>query len=347
MATDHDPKARSYLPGGVPIEQEESTGVGVQRGPEPRAEPARPLPMPLDHDEDESTALISLESMGRLPRREPKDRHLLVRVKGQGLGHVTRLNSAPIIVGRGPDCGLFVTDDGVSRRHAMLVPLDDSYLLVDTESANGTFVAGQRIERHVLKDGDWIQFGAAAAFRYTQTDVSQETLLRQLFEASVTDALTGAFNRDHLDSQLKSELSYARRHKTEVSLVLFDVDHFKKVNDTYGHQAGDQVLIQIAQTISRMVRNEDVFARYGGEEFAVVVRAIGLLGAASLAERLRVAVAALAIPNERGTIKVTISLGVASSAALEDLRPENLIKVADERLYAAKHAGRNRVVSSG
>ncbi|HWA75364.1 MAG TPA: GGDEF domain-containing protein [Polyangiaceae bacterium] len=305
------------------------------------------MPLPLDPDEDESTALISLESIGRLPRREPKDRHLLVRVKGQGLGHVTRLNSAPCVVGRAPDCGLYVGDDGVSRRHAMLVPLDDSYLLVDTESANGTFVGGQRVERHVLKDGDWIQFGAAAAFRYTQTDSSQETLLRQLFEASVTDALTGCFNREYLDSQLKSELSYARRHKTEVSLVLFDVDHFKKVNDNYGHQAGDQVLIQIAQTISKMVRNEDVFARYGGEEFAVVVRAIGLAGAASLAERLRAAVAALEIPTERGAIRVTISLGVASSAALEDLRPEGLIRVADERLYAAKHGGRNRVVSSG
>jgi diguanylate cyclase (GGDEF)-like protein len=227
------------------------------------------------------------------------------------------------------------------------VPHEDSYLLVDTESANGTFVAGQRVARHVLKDGDWIQFGAAAAFRYTQTDASQETLLRQLFDASVTDALTGAFNRDHLDSQLRSELSYARRHKTEVALVLFDVDHFKKVNDTYGHQAGDQVLIQISRAVSQMVRNEDVFARYGGEEFAVVVRAIGLAGASSLAERLRAAVAALVVPTERGTIHVTISLGVASSASLTDLSPEGLIRVADARLYAAKHAGRNRVVSDG
>jgi two-component system cell cycle response regulator len=344
VAKDHDPKARSYLPGGVPIEQEESTGVGVLRAPEPRSAPHQQL---LDHDEDESTALISLETMGRLPRREAKDRHLLVRVKGVGLGQVTRLGALPCIVGRSPDSGLYVSDDGVSRRHAMFIPNDDSYLLVDTESANGTFVGGQRIDRHVLKDGDWIQFGAAAAFRYTQTDASQETLLRQLFEASVTDALTGAFNREHLDSQLKSELSYARRHKTEVCLLLFDVDHFKKVNDTYGHQAGDQVLIQIARTVSQMVRNEDVFARYGGEEFAVVVRAIGLAGAASLAERLRAAVESLSVPTDRGTVKVTISLGVASSAGLSDLSPEGLIRVADTRLYAAKHGGRNRVVSSG
>ena len=296
---------------------------------------------------DERTAIVGLSEL-RGPRKpQTKDRHLLVRVRGSHLGHVTRLPREPLRVGRSQECELWLSDDGVSRRHAMLVPLDDSYLLVDTESANGTFVGGQRVERHVLKDGDWIQFGAAAAFRYTQTDSSQETLLRQLFEASVTDALTGCFNREYLDSQLKSELSYARRHKTEVSLVLFDVDHFKKVNDNYGHQAGDQVLIQIAQTISKMVRNEDVFARYGGEEFAVVVRAIGLAGAASLAERLRAAVAALEIPTERGAIRVTISLGVASSAALEDLRPEGLIRVADERLYAAKHGGRNRVVSSG
>lgn len=346
MAQDHDPKARSYLPGGVPIEQEESTGVGVLRAPEPVRSALQQAQFE-DHDEDESTALISLESLGRIARREAKDRHLLVRVKGQGLGQVTRLTDLPFTVGRAPDCNLYVSDDGVSRRHAMLIPSDDTYLLVDSESANGTFVGGQRIERHVLKDGDWIQFGAAAAFRYTLTDASQETLLRQLFEASVTDALTGAYNREYLDTQLKAELSYARRHKTEVSLVLFDVDHFKRVNDTYGHQAGDQVLIQIARAVAQMVRNEDVFARYGGEEFAVVVRAIGLAGAASLAERLRAAVAALSVPTDRGAIRVTVSLGCASSAALEDLSPEGLIRVADTRLYAAKHAGRNRVVSAG
>jgi diguanylate cyclase (GGDEF)-like protein len=130
-------------------------------------------------------------------------------------------------------------------------------------------------------------------------------------------------------------------------LVLFDVDHFKKVNDTYGHQAGDQVLIQIARTVSQMVRSEDMFARYGGEEFAVVVRAIGLAGATSLAERLRAAVAGLVVSTDRGTIRVAISLGVASSASLQDHSPEGLIRVADKRLYAAKHGGRNRVVADG
>lgn len=331
----------SNLTADVPREREESTAIGV-----PGAH-ALPLPLPRDEvAEDERTAVVSLDSISRVTRREPKDRHLLVRVRGTGLGQVTRIGSAPCVIGRSPDAGLYVGDEGVSRRHAMLVPGEDAPLLVDTDSANGTFVGGQRIKRHILKDGDLIQFGSNAAFRYTLTDANQEALLRQLFEASVTDALTGAYNREHLDSQLRAELSYARRHKTEVSLVLFDVDHFKHVNDTYGHQAGDCVLIQIARSISKIVRNEDVFARYGGEEFAVVLRGVGLAGAATLAERLRAAVQALEIENESKMIRVTVSAGCASASELPELTPEALIRAADGRLYAAKHAGRNRIVSS-
>ncbi|MGC4093417.1 MAG: diguanylate cyclase [Polyangiaceae bacterium] len=219
-------------------------------------------------------------------------------------------------------------------------------MLIDTESANGTFVSGQRISRHVLKDGDVVQFATSAAFRYTLTDGSQEALLRQLFEASVTDALTGAFNRDYFDTQLSAELSFARRHKAELSLIMFDVDFFKKVNDTYGHPAGDQVLVRIARTVASMVRTEDVFARYGGEEFALILRGVNVTGAAALAERLRGAVQALSIPSERGAIRVTISAGCAGMTGGSEVSAEELIGSADKRLYAAKHGGRNRVVSS-
>jgi two-component system cell cycle response regulator len=304
------------------------------------------MDLPMDIEDDESTALITLDSIGRLAHREPKDRHLLVRVRGSGLGQVTRLGTERAVVGRNPDAGLFVPDEGVSRRHAVLLPEDETFVVVDTDSANGTFIGGQRITRQALRDGDLVQFGPSAAFRYTLTDQNQETLLRQLFEASVTDALTGAYNREHLDAHLRSELSFARRHKTDVSLVLFDVDHFKRVNDTFGHQAGDQVLMEISRTVEKMVRGEDLFARYGGEEFAVVLRGVGPMGGMSLGERLRLGVQALSIPAEKGPIAVTVSLGCASVSELTDATPEALIGMADKRLYAAKRSGRNRVVAS-
>jgi two-component system, cell cycle response regulator len=297
-----------------------------------------------EEETDDRTAIVSLKELKAPPRKQAKDRHLLVRVRGAELGRVTSLPAERMRVGRSQDSELWLADDGVSRRHATLLREGAGYVVQDEGSANGTFVAGVKIDRHELRDGDTIQFGPTALFRYTLSDESQEALLRQLYDASVTDALTGAHNREHFDTQLRAELSYARRHNTDVSLVIFDADHFKKVNDTYGHQAGDSVLMQIAKVVQSTVRTEDVFARYGGEEFALVLRGIDIDGCGAVADRLRERIAALQIQTERGPISVTVSAGCASLSTTEDKTPEGLISAADRRLYGAKHAGRNRVV---
>jgi two-component system cell cycle response regulator len=343
------------------------------------SEEKQPTPYLLSEDPDERTAIVSLSELRSAPRRQSKDRHLLVRVKGAELGRVCRLPPEQFRIGRSQDCELWLGDDGVSRKHARIFQEGTTYLIEDTESANGTFVQGQRVSRQVLRDGDVIQFGPTAIFRYTVTDESQEALLQQLYDASVTDALTGAHNREHFDTQLRSELSYARRHKADVSLAFFDVDHFKRalqevgqqklksaqrfkkplsllvcdidhfkrVNDTYGHPAGDAVLVALANTIRNMIRNEDVFARYGGEEFALILRGIDCVGANTVGERLRERVEAMRVPTDAGELRVTVSVGCSSFADLEEKTPEALVSVADKRLYAAKHAGRNRVVSEG
>jgi len=311
------------------------------------SEEKQPSPYLLSEDSDERTAIVSLSELRNAPRRQSKDRHLLVRVKGAELGRVSRLPPEQFRVGRSQDCELWLGDDGVSRKHARIFQEGTTYLIEDTESANGTFVQGQRVSRQVLRDGDVIQFGPTAVFRYTVTDESQEALLRQLYDASVTDALTGAHNREHFDTQLRSELSYARRHKVEVSLAFFDVDHFKRVNDSYGHPAGDAVLVALANAIRNMIRNEDVFARYGGEEFALILRGIDSVGAHTVGERLRERVEAMRVPSDAGELRVTVSVGCSSFAELEEKTPEALVSTADKRLYAAKHAGRNRVVSVG
>jgi two-component system, cell cycle response regulator len=300
----------------------------------------------IDDGSDERTAVVSLADLRAARRIELKDRHLFVRVRGAQLGQVTRLPTTNVRVGRAQDCELWLADDGVSRRHARIFPEDLHYVIEDTQSANGTFISGQRVEHQILRDGDMVQFGPQAVFRYSITDESQEALLRQLYEASVTDALTGAANREHFDSQLRAELSYARRHKTDLSLVLFDVDHFKKVNDTYQHPVGDQVLVQIAAIVRREVRNEDVFARYGGEEFALVLRGIDIAGARTVGDRLRLKVSQNRIPLDQGELVVTVSAGCASLTTLVDQTPEAMILASDQRLYAAKRGGRNRVVAA-
>jgi diguanylate cyclase (GGDEF)-like protein len=295
----------------------------------------------------ERTAVVSLSSLrGGGSRREAKDRFLLIRARGAQLGHVTRLGAEPVRVGRSQECEIWLSDDGVSRKHALIRPDPAGYVVEDTQSANGTFVAGQRVESAVLRDGDLIQFGPQAVFRFSVADESQELLLRQLYEASVTDALTGANNREHFDSQLRMEVSYARRHNTDVALLLFDVDHFKRVNDTYGHPVGDEVLIEIARAVRRLVRNEDVFARYGGEEFALILRGIDIAGSRSAGERLRAQVEKLVVASDRGPVQVTISIGCASFSTTPEPSSETLVQTADRRLYAAKNSGRNRVVAN-
>lgn len=298
-----------------------------------------------EDESDERTAIVSLREL-KAPRKQSRDRHLLVRVRGAELGRVILLSPERIRVGRSQDSELWLSDDGVSRRHASLQREGNTYVVTDEGSSNGTFVGGVKVTRHELRDGDVVQFGPAAVFRYTLSDESHEALLRQLYDASVTDGLTGAHNREHFDTQLQAELSYARRHNTDVSVVLFDADHFKKVNDTYGHQTGDSVLMQIADVVRGTVRSEDVFARYGGEEFALVLRGIDIEGSGAVADRLRERIAALKIETDRGPLTVTVSAGCSSLSTSEDKTPEGLIAAADRRLYAAKHAGRNRVVIS-
>ena len=298
-----------------------------------------------EDDPLERTAVVSLKDL-KGGRRQAKDRHLLIRARGAQLGHVTRLGAEPARIGRANDCEIWLSDDGVSRRHAAIRFEAGGFVIEDTQSANGTFVGGQRVEHTALRDGDLIQFGPQAVFRYSVADEGQEQLLRQLYEASVTDALTGANNREHFDTQLRMELSFARRHGTDLALVMFDVDHFKRVNDGYGHPVGDEVLVEISKETRRLVRNEDVFARYGGEEFALILRGIALEGARIVGDRLRERIAAVTVETDRGPLKVTISVGCASLASLADPSVEALVQAADQRLYAAKHAGRNRVVAS-
>lgn len=300
-----------------------------------------------DDDGGERTAIVSLAELRRGAATAPRDRHLLIRVQGTELGQVLALTESAYTFGRSAESDLWVNDTGMSRRHARLVRDGDGYVLEDLESANGTFVQGERVTQRRLRDGDTIQLGPRVAFRYSLTDVDEEGALRRLYEASVKDALTGACNREHLDERLKAEVSYARRHHAALSLIMLDLDHFKRVNDTHGHPAGDAVLVEASARIRRDLRAEDIFARYGGEEFVVILRGIELENAARVAERLRRIIAAAPVSFEQTLIAVTGSFGVASLGELAEPSPEALIAAADHRLYAAKRSGRDRVVSEG
>jgi diguanylate cyclase (GGDEF)-like protein len=225
--------------------------------------------------------------------------------------------------------------------------MNGCHILEDMNSANGTFVGGKRVMRQKLSPGDVIQFGTVFAFRYTITDSTEKALLEQLHQSSVLDALTGAHNREYFNSALSTELQQPQSAAAGLCLLMLDIDHFKTVNDTYGHPAGDAVLIEIVKRIRLRMRSSDVLCRFGGEEFAVILRATELPLAERFAERLRLAVRKQKFLFAQQAISVTISIGCASLKCCgDDASPEAMIAVADRRLYAAKHAGRDRVVSS-
>lgn len=298
----------------------------------------------MPDDDGERTAIVRLADV--LGGTQLRDRHILTRVRGNNVGQVITLKQAICDIGRYSDSQIWLRDDGVSRRHARIFPEGGGFVLQDLGSANGTFVEGRLIKQHRLNDGELIQLGPVAAFRYSITDEDQETLLRRLYATSVTDSLTGAHNREHFDTQVEVELSYRRRHDTPLSIVLFDLDHFKQINDTYGHPGGDEVLKAVAAAARTQLRTEDVFARYGGEEFAIILRGIDIQGARAMADRLRLRVSELRVPHDKHEIRVSLSGGCAAASELETVSLTALLGLADRRLYAAKKAGRNRIVAS-
>jgi two-component system, cell cycle response regulator len=273
-----------------------------------------------------------------------RDRVMLLRLDGAEAGRAFTLGKEQFSIGR-RRCSnqLELQDVSVSRAHARISFTNGKHVVEDLASRNGTFVRGQRVTRAVLGDGDLIQFGSRACFRYTLTDAMHEQLLHQLYDTSTKDALTGAYNRRHLEERLRAELAYAVRHGTELSVVLMDIDHFKQINDSFGHLAGDAVLRHVALTIARQIRGEDVFARYGGEEFLLILRSTSGADAIRAAERVRATVAVMSASFESRIIPVTLSAGCASLSECPERLSSALIALADARLFDAKRAGRNRV----
>ncbi len=298
-------------------------------------------------DEESSTrttdATIAVSSP--LPARH-KTGALLTVVVGPHAGRAYSIIEPVTVIGRGKTANVRIDDPGASRNHARIVVADDGkYVLEDLASTNGTFVDGARVEHTELKSGDRIRFGATVTLSFAILDAQAERLQHQLYESSVRDPLTRAHNRRYLVERLAGEIAYAKRHGSEFALMLLDLDHFKRINDTNGHLAGDEVLRAVASLIARMIRAEDVLARFGGEEFVVAVRGIEIGHVLRFAERLRAAIERYEIKADAATLRVTASIGCAALRELPESGrdADGLLRLADERLYTAKTKGRNRV----
>ena len=309
----------------------------------------QPSMVPEWYEDDRPTQRDALVTAAAPAASSSPVRPLLTVLVGLNEGQVFALDHAETFIGRGRDAHVGVDDAGISRRHARIVRLaGPRYILEDLHSANGLFVNGVKIEHVELVDGDRIQVGARLVLRFGHLSADEEALAHKLYEGSTRDALTGLYNRRYAGERLAAEIAHAQRHGTLFGLVLFDIDHFKRVNDTFGHQAGDGVLRVVAAQVQKAIRTEDVLARYGGEEFVVLVREIEHDRVVMLAERIRRGVERLAMPWDSKTIRATVSVGVALLPECgPQATPEALMKLADERLYRAKTGGRNRVCQAG
>jgi len=284
------------------------------------------------------------ELQEELKKRKPRDRACLVVIAGQNVGEMYRIEGPETVVGRASNANVRLSDDGISRRHARIVQEGAILFIEDLNSANGTVVNGATISRQALQDGDKIRLGPTTILKFEYQDEIEEDFRQKMYDAALRDGLTKAYNKKFFLDRLETELAYAKRHKADLSLVLFDVDHFKRVNDTYGHLAGDAVLVKLAKLTQSALRQEDVFARYGGEEFAVICRGVKLAQAGVLGERLRAGVEGAVFEYEAQRLPVTISVGVAAFPNSPVETTTQLIGCSDEALYEAKRCGRNRVL---
>jgi len=291
----------------------------------------------------ETTRVANVDKLQEeLKRRSERDRACLTVLAGAEVGKTFKLKDGVTMLGRSTRADVRIDDDSISRLHAKVTLTGPNIVIEDLGSSNGTVVNGARVTRGPLKDGDKIRLGETVILKFSFHDRFDESFAQKMYDAALRDSLTKIYNKKFLLDHLSQEVSYAKRHKSKLTLIMFDLDHFKRINDTYGHVAGDQVLIQTAVRVTALLRGEDVFARYGGEEFCIVLRDISLEHAGGLAERIRTTLEAHAFRSASAELRATASLGVAEYDGDGDVAA--LIEAADSALYAAKGAGRNRVL---
>jgi len=291
--------------------------------------------------EEETTVARGEDAVVKPGERRP---YLLV-LSGSGIGRSLRIEKRSYTIGRAQDADFRLDDEGISRHHAKVVVLAHGVVLLkDLGSTNGTFVNDEPVAAHPLAEGDRVQLGATITLKFGLEDDIEANVRQQLFTAATRDPLTNAHNKRSFEEQMVRAMAFSRRHKQALSVIAFDVDHFKRVNDQHGHLAGDDVLRGVSALFQKEIRLEDSLARVGGEEFCVILPGIDLAHAVLAAERLRAALAGTSLSSGAGPIQVTVSLGVAEFDPTRHSSLDALVAEADGRLYEAKHGGRNRVM---
>jgi diguanylate cyclase (GGDEF)-like protein len=295
----------------------------------------------VDSDHDIKTRVTTLEEL-RVKRKGDDCLVVIYSPDRSDLGKRHVLDKDVMRVGRDRDNDIVLNSDSVSRRHARFEHRDGHLFVVDLDSTNGTFLNdGNEPSTHSqLRKGDQIKIGDTI-FKYLSGSDVEAQYHETIFNMTIKDGLTDVSNKRQLDNVLAKEISRAQRHERPLSLLMIDIDHFKDVNDTYGHLAGDSVLKDLAAILQKRLRPDDEVARYGGEEFTAILPETPVAGAVKIAEDLRRLVERHDFVVEGERIRVTVSIGAAELG--RGMTMNAFYKAADEALYEAKHGGRNQV----
>jgi diguanylate cyclase (GGDEF)-like protein len=344
MAMD-DPNQRE------PLKGEPSKGEPL------KSEPLKRFPRDSDTDSIELAALhesgltqtfesANLEAGGRLAAEAEveADIILIAHPDNQRLGSRYRLSpGSNLEIGRSAAVGISLPEvKSISRKHARLRYVGRHVTVEDLGSTNGTYVNGVPVKgRAILKSGDRFQT-AAVHFKFLHEQDVESAYHLAIYELVAKDGLTEIYNKRKFDEEFQREFSRAVRHGRPLALITFDLDDFKRINDTYGHLCGDFILKQVASVARDLLRPEQVFARVGGDEFVILAPETNGEGAETLAQKLRERIASLDYHYGEIPIAITCSFGVAELAP-EMTQPQELYHAADHALFRGKRGGRNRV----
>jgi diguanylate cyclase (GGDEF)-like protein len=294
-------------------------------------------------------------SVQPLPRAEDLDFAreanviLIAHPRGQALGTRYRLRpGSSLVIGRSSNAEIGIPEvTSISRTHARLEHRGPTVAIEDLGSTNGTYVNDQLVEGPTtLRSGDRFQVGAVHFKLIHEHDV-EHAYHEAIHAMMMLDGLTEIFNRRKFDEEMAREYSRARRYGRPLTLLMCDIDHFKRINDTFGHLCGDFVLQKVVQRIKTRLRTEQIFARVGGEEFCVLCPETTAENVQILAERLREDIAGAPFVYGGRDVSVSCSFGVAERTG-DMVDPEQLYNAADAAMYESKRRGRNTVtLSSG
>jgi diguanylate cyclase (GGDEF)-like protein len=304
--------------------------------------PSRPT-TPTLPDAYESTLEVTVSrDMRQVMQIASEQQALLIVLSDPCLGSRVILSEAPVEIGRGARGGLLIDSDSVSRRHARVEWSGNAHKILDLGSTNGTFVNGSRVKAHELRDGDRLQIGKVL-LKYLAGGNIEAAYHEEFQRLMRYDALTGIYNKRQFSESLRVAAQQARAGSAPLSLMVLDLDHFKRINDTHGHVVGDGVLCELSSVAREAMPGDVVFGRVGGEEFAVLWEGHDADDMLSLAEKVRRATEAHRFIFEGKRLPVSVSIGVAQHLVTDDAELDSLYDRADAKLYEAKASGRNCV----